>query len=216
MLIPQFANTQAVLFDFDGTLVDSVPDLAHALDDTLAKYGLARVGVDTVRNWVGRGAWRLVHQAFEGQADEATIESAYADFQTQYAVQCTENLAPYEGVINGLAKLATAYPLALVTNKPMQFVTPMLQGLELDFAVVLGGDSVPNKKPAPDMLVQACDVLGVQPSQCLMVGDSSNDSDAAQALNMPVALHRHGYNHGQAVELANPDFIYDRFEELFA
>lgn len=208
---------QAVLFDFDGTLVDSVPDLAASVDATLIHMGVAPVGVDQVRDWVGRGAWRLIQQACEGViADEAQVESAYQWFLKHYATQCAHNPVLYPGVAESLAWIQARVPTALVTNKPIAFTRVMLDTLGLKFDAVYGGDSVANKKPEPDMLIAACRDLGVDPTRCVMIGDSSADSMAAQAINMPVALHRHGYNHGNAVQSANPDLIYECLSELVA
>jgi len=209
-------SLQAVLFDFDGTLVDSVPDLSVSVDATLVQFGHPPVGESQVRDWVGRGAWHLIEQAFEGLASAQEIEAAYPWFLAHYQTQCAVNPTLYAGVAQGLATIQAQVPTALVTNKPMAFTEVMLQTLGLSFDVVYGGDSVANKKPAPDMLLQACRDMQVSPQQCVMIGDSSNDSEAAQALQMPVALFSNGYNHGQAVERANPDLIYDNFSELVA
>lgn len=205
---------EAVLFDFDGTLVDSVPDLAASVDATLAQWGLDRVGESAVRDWVGRGAWRLIEQAFEGQASEDQIQAAYEWFLQHYQQQCSQNPVMYDGVAEGLMQIQRQVPTALVTNKPIAFASAMLQAMGLEFTSVYGGDSVPNKKPEPDMLLAACKDMQVNPLHCVMVGDSSNDSEAAQAIGMPVALFSGGYNHGQAVELAKPDLIYHAFSEL--
>ena len=206
------ADLQAVLFDFDGTLVDSVPDLAASVDAARTHYGCASVGEARVRDWVGRGAWNLIQQAFADRPD--LIEPAYAFFADHYATQCAVNPVPYPGVIEGLAQLAQNYKLAVVTNKPIKYAQTMLDAMGLQFDAVLGADSVPNRKPAPDMLLKACELMDVDPLNAVMVGDSSNDSDAAQAIGMPVALTRMGYNHGTAVDVAQPDLIYHYFSEL--
>lgn len=205
---------QAVLFDFDGTLVDSVPDLAASVDATLQQFGLAAVGQTQVRDWVGRGAWRLVEQACEGQLEQTQIRDAYEWFLQHYAQQCAVNPVLFDGVAEGLAQIQAQVPTALVTNKPIAFTRTMLASLGLKFDCVLGGDSVPNKKPDPEMLLVACRELNVSPADCVMIGDSSADSGAARAAGMPVALFSQGYNHGQAVELAQPDLIYHAFKEL--
>ncbi|QGG81103.1 phosphoglycolate phosphatase [Litorivicinus lipolyticus] len=207
---------EAVLFDFDGTLVDSVPDLAASVDAVLAEYGQGPAGEARVRDWVGRGAWNLIHRAFEFADASQHADAAYLRFESHYQAQCARNPVLYPGVAEGLARIQQQWPTALVTNKPMQYTTIMLDALDMRFDVVLGGDSVATKKPAPDMLQLACQRMGVNPARCVMVGDSSNDSEAAQALGMPVALTRLGYNHGNAVELAAPDLIYHDFLELLA
>lgn len=207
---------QAVLFDFDGTLVDSVPDLAASVDAVLAEFGHAPAGESSVRDWVGRGAWNLIHRAFEYAGASHQADAAYQRFENHYQGQCARNPVLYPGVAEGLARIQAHYPTALVTNKPMAYTQIMLDALSLRFDAVLGGDSVDRKKPEPDMLLQACTLMGVEPGQCVMIGDSSNDSEAAQAAGMPVALTRLGYNHGDAVELAAPDLIYNDFLELLA
>jgi len=206
---------EAVLFDFDGTLVDSVPDLAVSVDATLAHFGAQPVGEAQVRDWVGRGAWQLIRQACDGViTDPDRVEQAYGHFLQHYAEQCAHNPCLYPGVAEGLAEIQSQVPTALVTNKPMSFTKTMLDALGLEFSVVLGGDSVAVKKPDPSMLLTACSTMQVDPAGCVMIGDSSNDSEAARAAGMPVALFSGGYNHGNAVELAAPDLIYHQFNEL--
>lgn len=204
----------AVLFDFDGTLVDSVPDLAASVDATLNHFGVPAVGESQVRDWVGRGAWRLVEQACEGKLPADQIGHAYEWFLQHYAIQCAHNPVLFDGVAEGLALIQSRLPTALVTNKPLAFTQTMLAALDLKFDTVYGGDSFAQKKPDPAMLLAACADMGVAPAQCVMIGDSSADSGAAQAIGMPVALFSQGYNHGQAVELAAPDLIYHEFKEL--
>lgn len=200
------------MFDFDGTLVDSVPDIAASVDAARLHYGFEPIGEAQVRDWVGRGAWNLIQRAFADSPE--FIDPAYAFFGKHYAVQCAVDPRPYPGVIEGLARLRQDYSLAVVTNKPLSYAETMLQAMDLRFDAVLGADSVPHRKPAPDMLLKACELMNVDPVNAVMVGDSSNDSEAAQAIGMPVALTRLGYNHGNAVDLAQPDLIYDYFSEL--
>ena len=132
----------------------------------------------SVTGW-GRGAWQLIRQACDGViTDPDLVEQAYSHFLQHYAEQCAHNPCLYPGVAQGLAEIQAQVPTALVTNKPLSFTQTMLDSLGLTFSVVLGGDSVAIKKPDPSMLLTACSAMQVDPAGCVMIGDSSNDSEA--------------------------------------
>jgi len=213
----------AVLFDLDGTLIDSVPSLAAAVDRTLLALGREAAGVGQVRNWVGNGALVLIQRALsdshtpDPQLDPLLVERALAQFQQCYGEHPEVGTELYPGVSECLAELrARGIPLALVTNKPARFVPPLLAsfGLADTFALVLGGDSLAQKKPDPAPLHHAARYFGVGPERCLMVGDSVTDIQAARAAGMPVACVSYGYNHGSPIGECGADWTVDSLTEL--
>lgn len=216
---------QAVLFDLDGTLVDSVPDLSHAIDRMLARMGQEPVGETAVRQWVGNGAQMLVRRALARHMDITTanvhpviFDQAYPLFLRLYGEQLAARSVLYPGVQHCLDLLkAEGVPMAVVTNKPMQFTAPMLDGFGLSgyFDCVLGGDSLAQKKPDAAPLLQAMQELGSRPETTLMVGDSVNDLQAARAAGCPVACVPYGYNHGQNIADSQPDLMVEQLDHLF-
>lgn len=216
----------AVLFDLDGTLVDSAPDLATAVNRTLAELGRAPVAEDTVRVWIGNGARRLVARALAGQRELAAeppgLEAALARFCEHYWDCLVAQSRPYPGVRRGLDTLsALGLPLGVVTNKPARFTAPLLEALQLAdyFQVLVSGDTLPVKKPDPAPLVHAAGRLGAPVADCLLVGDSRADLDAALAAGMPMVRVPYGYPGGDAtfddhpeLEVATVDQVAARIE----
>lgn len=213
-----------VLFDLDGTLVDSVPDLSVAVDRMLEALGHAPAGVGRVRDWVGNGAPTLVRRALHGDLDICgavlpadCFEQAYALFLQFYGESTTAQSTLYPGVIDCLNGLqARGVRLGVATNKPMRFTDEMLRGLGIAgyFQVVIGGDSLPTCKPDPAMLFHAIEQCGASPGTTLMVGDSSNDIKAGRAAGCKVAAVPYGYNHGEPIEASAPDLIVARLDAL--
>lgn len=212
---------EAVFCDLDGTLVDSAPDLAAAADATLADLGLPPRGEEAVRGWVGNGVERLLHRALtndhHGQAPAALFEHAKQCFWGHYQRGLCVHSRLYPGVQEGLLALAQqGFRLACVTNKPVDFARPLLKALGVDqlFSVVLGGDSVPQKKPAPDILLTAATQLGAGIQTSLLVGDSVTDVQTARNAGCPVVCVPYGYNHGQPIHQAQPDAVIDSLAAL--
>lgn len=210
-----------VMFDLDGTLVDSVPDLATAVDRMLVELGREPAGVERVRTWVGNGARVLVRRALAGGLDhsavgEAQTEQALARFLDIYA-DCHELITLYPGVHELLEALSTAaVELAVVTNKPERFVAPLLEqvGLGGYFRWIIGGDTLPQQKPDPAALLQVMHLAGVSNLQSLFVGDSRSDVLAARAAGVPCVAVSYGYNHGRPVAEEEPDRVVDSLAEL--
>lgn len=213
------------LFDLDGTLVDSAPDLAAAVDQMLQHLGRSPVGIDRVREWVGNGASVLVRRALARQTDwepaqpkdDALFHDALAIFFHAYEQINGQNAVVYEGVEACLAKLKEhGCKLAVVTNKPEQFVAPLLEQMGLDhwFDLSIGGDTLPVKKPDPTPLLHAMEALGGTRGTTVMVGDSSADIDAALAAGLPCVAVRYGYNFGQPVDALGADAVVDSLAEL--
>lgn len=209
-----------VMFDLDGTLVDSVPDLAAAVDQLLAQRGRPAAGVGRVRDWVGNGAEVLVRRALAdsveyAQVDDAEAAEALADFLQAYADQ-HGGTTVYSGVRECLAWLQThKVPMAVVTNKPERFVGPLLAELQLGpFQWVIGGDTLPVQKPDPAALLQVMREAGVGAAQSLLIGDSRNDVLAARAAGVKVIAVSYGYNYGCPVAQENPDLLVDSLDSL--
>lgn len=217
----RWSDIRAVLFDLDGTLVDSAPDLATAVNALLAELGRPGVSLDEVRRWVGNGADRLLERALSGSLDgripATELATARPRFLHHYEHLLCVDSGLYPGVTEGLRALhATGMRLGCVTNKPSRFARPLLERLAIAdyFTAVVGGDDAPRKKPAPDPLLMAIEQLGVAPRHCLMVGDSEHDVAAARAAGCPVVAVPYGYNHGRDIRKAHPDVVIDSLAEL--
>ena len=210
-----------VMFDLDGTLIDSVPDLVEAVDRMLVELGRAPAGVEKVRDWVGNGARVLVRRALAGGLEHAAVgeaetEEALARFLDIYA-DCHNLTELYPGVHELLEALSTAaVELAVVTNKPERFVAPLLEqvGLGGYFRWIIGGDTLPQQKPDPAALLQVMHLAGVEAAQALFVGDSRNDVLAARAAAVPCVAVSYGYNHGRPIAEEQPSLVVDSLVEL--
>jgi len=210
-----------ILIDVDGTLVDSVPDLAWCVDELMCRLGREPHGEARVRNWVGNGVERLVRRALIGQLDgeppEADFEKAYPIFLELYAENTSKRSRLYPGVREGLDYLKSqGYLLGCVTNKAAQFTLPLLKdlGIHDDFGIVVSGDTLPVKKPDPQPLLHAAAHLGVSAEESLMIGDSKSDVKAARAAGFQIVCMSYGYNHGEDIHNYDPDLVIDSMAEL--
>jgi phosphoglycolate phosphatase len=214
-------NPKLILIDLDGTLVDSVPDLALCVDEMMAGIGRPPHGEAKVRDWVGNGVERLVKRALvgqlEGEPDQAEFERAYPLFLELYARHNGERSRLYPGVREGLDRLAAGDgQLGCVTNKAAQFTEPLLEALGIRdyFSIVISGDTLTRKKPDPLPLLHAAEHFGIDPQDALMLGDSVSDVRAARAAGFGVVCVSYGYNHGRDIGEAGPDKVIDSFTEL--
>jgi phosphoglycolate phosphatase len=212
---------QMILLDLDGTLIDSVPDLAFCVDAMMERLGRPPHGEAEVRKWVGNGVERLVRRALVGQLDgdppEADYERAYPIFIELYRESTSRHSVLYPGVRDGLYYLtAEGYPLGCVTNKAAQFTEPLLRdlGIRDAFGIVISGDSLPRQKPDPLPLLHAAEHFGVRPEDALMVGDSVSDVKAARAAGFGIVCMSYGYNHGRDIREAEPDAVMDSLVEI--
>ncbi|MCW9059760.1 MAG: phosphoglycolate phosphatase [Gammaproteobacteria bacterium] len=212
---------EMVLIDVDGTLVDSVPDLAYCVDEMMKALDLPVHGEARVRNWVGNGVERLVRRALvgqlEGEPDEALFQRAYPIFLDLYADNTSKRSALYPGVAEGVAWLkAQGYRLGCVTNKAAQFTLPLLKdlGVHDDFEIIISGDTLPQKKPDPAPLLHAARFFGLEPEQALMIGDSVSDVKAARAAGFQIVCMSYGYNHGADIRDFHPDAVIDSMVEI--
>ncbi|WP_176216965.1 phosphoglycolate phosphatase [Andreprevotia lacus] len=211
---------QAIAFDLDGTLIDSVHDLARAANLARADAGLAPLEVDAVASYVGDGAASLVartladdhHAEFTGSELQ---RAAMGNFDRHYKAGLKIATEFYPQVQHTLAELhAAGYPLAIVTNKPERYTLPLLEllGIHERFDCVVAGDTLPQKKPAAEPLLHAAAALNVPAQALLMVGDSKNDLLAARAAGSPVVMVDYGY--GENVAALGADALISAFDEL--
>jgi phosphoglycolate phosphatase len=208
-MLPDRAAVRAVVFDLDGTLLDTAPDISAAANQMLAELGLSQVPEERVRDFIGRGVANLVRRLLE-EAGAGGFDAAMARFEAAYLEGVARRSRPYPGVVEGLAMLSDArMPLACVTNKSSRFTEPLLQatGLRRYFGAVVSGDQVARKKPEPDAIVAAADALGVPVRSAWVIGDSANDVLAAHAAGCPVAVVPYGYREGLAVAALGADAV---------
>lgn len=210
-----------VLFDLDGTLVDSAPDLAYSLNAMLSELSMAPHGEEQVREWIGSGAERLVKRALTGrqyaEPDESLFLKAFDIFSEIYIENTCRNSTLNPGVLDGLHYLMQSERIiGCITNKRHRFTEPLLKALGIldHFAIVISGDTLPRKKPDPLPLLHAMEQLGKGKEKTLMVGDSINDVEAARGAGTAVLCVRNGYNNGNAIEDCQPDLIIDTLVEL--
>lgn len=210
-----------VIFDLDGTLLDSVPDLTAAVDRMLALRGRLPAGIERVRDWVGNGSMVLVRRTLAGsiehaEVDDAEAETAHQDFLQAYAGEHRLTRV-YPGVTKLLDWLREqGVAMAVVTNKPERFVAPLLEekGLGGYFSWLVGGDTLPAQKPDPMALDWVMQKAGASVDNTLFVGDSRNDVLAARAAGMKVVAVSYGYNHGEPIAAQNPDLLVDSLGAL--
>ena len=207
---------KAAIIDLDGTMLDTMPDFAVAINGMRADLGLAPVTQDVITPMVGKGSENLIRSVLALDYDAATVEQkfdeAMASYQRHYLAINGQHSTLFDGVIVGLqAMRANGLRLACVTNKPIAFTTPLLalKGLDGFFEVVYGGDSLAQKKPHPLPLLTVCKDFDLAPSSVVAIGDSSNDAEAARAAGCPVLTVPYGYNHGRPVQEIDSDGIVD-------
>lgn len=211
------------LFDLDGTLVDTAPDLHRALNVVLRGNGHEPVDQQLVRDWVGAGARQLLVQALSHQYPQQDpkrlgLDALHQAFLEDYQAHIADCSQPYPGVLPTLERLRQAGArMAVVTNKYEGLSHQLLSALNLDhwFATVIGGDTLSTRKPGPAPLLEACRRLHGTPQQALMIGDSSTDIGAARAAGIPVVCVSYGYNHGEDIRAAGADAVVDSLTALF-
>ena len=225
----------AAIVDLDGTMVDTMGDFVVALNRMLVELSPAdflanTLDATTVSRMVGKGSEHLVRSVLEYVQDQvlrsssaidlmASYDFAYARYQTHYAAINGQYASVYPGVAQGLHGLRQAgLKLVCLTNKPLVFARSLLKmkGLDGFFSEVYGGDSFERKKPDPLPLLKACEALRTTPARTLMIGDSSNDANAARAAGCPVLLVTYGYNHGEPVRGVDADGFVDSLDGIAA
>lgn len=223
-------EVDAAIVDLDGTMVDTIGDFAEAIARMLADLQLPALDAALIERMVGKGTEHLLRSvlahvlAQAGHSADALpaavaslLPTALTHYEQHYLAINGQHSALYAGVLEGLQALrAGGLRLACVTNKPLAFTQPLLaaKGLQGLFEQVFGGDSFATKKPDPLPLLKTCEALGTTPARTLMLGDSSNDAQAARAAGCPVVLVTYGYNHGQSVEAVGADALIDSIAQL--
>lgn len=216
-------NKKLLIFDLDGTLINSALDLAIAVNYMLEQIGRETFSEEMIHGWVGNGALILVQRALSGKRtvdaclDDALVQNALDIFLKYYGKNLCNATIPYPQVTTTLNTLKDkGYRLSIVTNKPFAFVEPILEGLGMNglFELILGGDSLALKKPDPAPLHHVCEKLGGSVEKSVMIGDSKNDILAANACGMESIGVTYGYNYGEDIGVHNPTVVIDDFSEL--
>ena len=214
-------DPKMILIDVDGTLVDSVPDLAYCVDEMMKRLGRSPWGEGRVREWVGNGVERLARRALvgrlEGEPSDEDFAKAYPMFLELYADNTSKRSVLFPGVREGLDRLRErGCRLGCVTNKVERFTIPLLKDLGLfdAFEIVISGDTLPVKKPDPGPLLHAARFFGVAPEDALMIGDSVSDVKAARAAGFRIVCLSYGYNHGMDIRDSDPDAVIDSLAEM--
>ena len=208
-----------IVFDLDGTLVDSAPDLAATMNELLRRRGRDRLALPQVRSMIGRGAKVLMQLGMTATGTPASpseLDEMFDEFIAYYGQNIANDSRFYPGVPEALDRLdARDFTLALCTNKPESLARGLVQalGIEDRFASLLGGDSLAVRKPDPEHLLKTIALAGGDGAPALMVGDSVTDVSTARAANLPVIGVSFGYTETPMVELA-PDQVIDHFDEL--
>jgi len=200
---------RSVTIDLDGTLVDTVPDLAAAANGMLRELGRPEYDIDTIAAFIGRGIPKLVERCLP-DLDADAVARAQVVFRRHYAIENGRRSKLYPGVLEGLQALrAAGLPLAVITNKATAFTQQLLLAMKLAswFEFAVSGDSLPQKKPHPAQLLHACQRMGTSPAENLHIGDSRHDAAAARAAGCPVFLVPYGYNEGEDVQGIDCDAI---------
>ena len=206
---------RAVAYDLDGTLVDSVGDLAHAGNLMREELALPPLPEDEIKTYIGKGIANLVRRALQKNREHEIIADNYFQralhiYEGHYKRVLCRTTRPYPRAVDGLeAARNKGLRLACITNKAAAFTEPMLQelGLAKYFELTLSGDSLPNKKPDPEPLLHAAKFFGIEPHELLMVGDSENDIEAAHNAGCPSFFLPYGYFQGGDVRALKPTAI---------
>ena len=209
---------EAVLFDLDGTLADTAPDMARTVNMMRFKRGLAPVPLDQVRPFVSRGARGMICSAFDMTTDHPQFNAMREEFLALYGENLVHDTVLFPGMAELLDSLeARNISWGVVTNKFERFARPIMEelGLGKRAAVVVGGDTCPRPKPFPDPLLFAAASMGVAPMRTLYVGDDERDVQAARAAGMPVLAAGYGYlGDGPPPALWNADGVVTSVEEI--
>jgi phosphoglycolate phosphatase len=224
----KYLNLQAVMIDLDGTMVDTIGDFEVALNRALSDLQVPTANRLLIERSIGKGSEHLIRTVLKHQfalpemsGNTREVEQLFMPvwerYEHHYLSINGEFSKIFPGVMEGLEQIkALGLPMACLTNKPVSFTLPLIQdkGLAPYFTKVFGGDSFERKKPDPLPLLKTCEALQSLPAQTLMVGDSSNDAQAADAAGCPVVLMTYGYNHGEPIQNTPALAWLDSFAQL--
>lgn len=202
------------MIDLDGTLLDTVADLAEAANRMRVELGMKPLLEDTIKTYVGKGMVKLVKRSLtgelDGEPDPAIYQQAMPLYERHYSEVLSRETCHYPGVLEGLQEFRKAgYRLACVTNKAERFTLPLLEqmGLAQFFEIVVSGDTLPKRKPDPLPLLHVCQRFGIMPQEMLLIGDSLNDTQAARAADCHVFVVPYGYNEGEDARELGADAV---------
>lgn len=211
---PWASSIRAVAIDLDGTLLNTLPDIAEAADRMLMEMGRARAGREVVRGYIGNGIPRLVKRLLtgepQGEPDQALFERGLAAFQGHYRETFLQRPVPFPSTVEGLTRMReSGLKVACVTNKSDAFTRPLLAaaGVAAYLDLVVSGDSLPARKPDPLPFAHVARCFGIEPRHLLVIGDSDNDTAAARAAGCPVVCVPYGYRGGKEVRELDCDAI---------
>jgi phosphoglycolate phosphatase len=214
-------HIQAVAIDLDGTLLDTISDLAHASNLMRVELGMGELPEDLIKTFVGKGLVNLVRRTLVGGGDtsrisETELQHAMAIYERHYASVLTRETSHYPGVLDGLRMMHDAgFRLACITNKAEKFTLPLLKQMNLAhfFELTVSGDTTAKRKPDPMPLLHAAEFFKIAPQEMLLIGDSVNDFEAARAAGCPVFLVPYGYNEGRDARDLPADAIVQGLDE---
>ena len=218
-----FNDIKALFFDLDGTLIDSSDDLSNSINYMLRSIGKEQKDEKIIKSWIGNGAKSLVLRSLvdsfdtEIKIESRLLEDALYIFLDHYKKNLCIKTKLYPNVLETLKEAKDqGFVLAIITNKPFEFVKPILKelGIEDYFDLILGGDSLPQKKPSPAPLLHALKKLGLDSNETIMIGDSKNDIISANEANITSFALNYGYNQNEDLSIYNPDLLLDRFEHI--
>jgi len=206
---------KAVVFDLDGTLIDSRADLAKAVNHALKSAGQPEQAESDIVPHIGNGMRVLLSECFGPVSDE-TLEAGIASFSGFYEEHCLDNTRLYDGVKEALGEMSRSARLAVVTNKPVRFTEKILKGLGIreNLSSVVGGDSLSERKPHPAPVLKALDEMGASPMVSLMVGDGVQDVMAGQAAGLQTCVVRYGYGFSSDLLDLRPDYAVNAFSDI--
>ncbi len=212
---------ELIAFDLDGTLVDSAPDIAYAIDTMLGHLDRTPVGEERVKSWIGNGVTMMVKRALTGElwptGTPLLYEKAFAVFMEIYGANSCERSHLFPGVMEGLRQLKSeGYIVTCITNKHSNFTRPLLEHLAVaEYMDFIGcGDQFERLKPDPFPLLKTAERFNVQPSRAIMIGDSANDVEAARAAGFGIYCVPYGYHNLACVEDLHADRVIDSIAEL--
>lgn len=211
-------HPKAIVFDLDGTLIDSRRDLAAAVNRLRESFGMAPLAVATVVGMVGEGARTLVSRALGPDFPADLFEAAFSSYRSLYRNVCLDETVAYPGILELLAELSAQFPLAVLTNKGEEISRHILEGLGLagSFRAVVGGDTLATRKPDPEGLVHLAGLFGGPVESLLLVGDSRFDAETAHAAGCRFALAEWGFATAEEQERMAADLRVKTAEELAA
>lgn len=215
-----FKKKELIIFDFDGTLINSMPDLTLSLNNMLAHYNLPPLTIEEATPFIGNGAKILVQRAIDFSTKDISkieFEEAFTLYMKSYRENTCVKTYTYPGVTDTLKYLQKkGYKLAICTNKPLVFIEPILEKLDIKqyFDHWIGEDSLSEKKPSAAPLLYLAEKGNVDIKKCLMVGDSKNDIFAAHNAEMECVGVSYGYNYNENIAEYNPTLIIDNFSDL--